>query len=75
MSLIEARLRKASALRVRFSQSFANLRQRFSPASVRSTIQRLGRTAKPLASSERLTISILRGGRIAARPSGKMGPA
>src|SRR5271165_7646276 len=40
---IEARRRKASDLRLRYSQSFANLRQRPSQARVRSTIQRLGR--------------------------------
>src|SRR5271166_4691489 len=56
---IEARRRKASALRLRHSQSFANLRQRASQARVRSTIQRLGRARKPLALSDRLTISTL----------------
>ena len=44
-------------LRVRHSQSLASLRQRFSQAMARSTIQRLGRTAKPFATSDRLTIS------------------
>src|SRR3977135_318654 len=48
MSRIEARRKKASALRLRFSQSFASLRQRLSHAMVRSTIQRLGNTANPL---------------------------
>src|SRR3981081_2288350 len=48
MSRIEARRKKASALRLRFSQSFASLRQRLSQAMVRSTIQRLGNTANPL---------------------------
>src|SRR5260370_32595141 len=48
MSRMEARRRKASALRVRFSQSLASLRQRPSQAKVRSTIQRLGKTTKPL---------------------------
>ena len=48
MSLMEARRRKASALRVRFSQSLASLRHRPSQAKVRSTIQRFGRTTKPL---------------------------
>jgi hypothetical protein len=57
---MEASLRKASAVRLRFSQSFANRRQRFSQAMVRSTIQRLGSTTKPLIRSERLTISVLR---------------
>ena len=46
---IEARRRNASALRLRFSQSLASLRQRLSQAMVRSTIQRLGNTTNPLA--------------------------
>jgi hypothetical protein len=41
MSRIEARRKKASALRLRHSQSLASLRQRLSHAIVRSTIQRL----------------------------------
>ena len=49
MRRMEARRRKASALRLRHSQSLASLRQRPSQARVRSTIQRLGRTTKPLA--------------------------
>ena len=49
----------ASALAIVFSQSFANLRHRFSHAKVRSTTQRRGMTSKPLAVSERLTISIV----------------
>jgi hypothetical protein len=44
MSLMEARRRKASALLLRFSQSFASLRHRPSQAKVRSTTHRLGRT-------------------------------
>ena len=54
---MEASLRNARALRVRFSKSFANRRHRLSQAKVRSTTQRLGRTSKPWAVSERLTIS------------------
>ena len=46
---IEVRRRNASALRLRFSQSLASLRQRLSQAMVRSTIQRLGNTTNPLA--------------------------
>ena len=57
MRRMEARRRKASALRLRHSQSLASLRQRPSQARVRSTIQRLGRTTKPLAWPNRLTIS------------------
>src|SRR6266496_2292011 len=48
MRRIEARRRKASALRLRFSQSLASLRQRLSHAMVRSTIQRLGKTTNSL---------------------------
>src|SRR5262249_33744658 len=49
MSRIEARRKNASAMRLRFSQSLASLRQRLSHASVRSTTQRLGSTTNPLA--------------------------
>src|SRR5271157_3531822 len=76
MRRIEARRRKASALRLRHSQSFANLRQRPSQARVRSTIQRLGRARKPLALSDRLTISTLTRARmrfIALWNSGEVG--
>ena len=41
---MEARRRKARALRLRFSQSLARRRQRLSQPMVRSTIQRLGST-------------------------------
>ena len=54
---MEARWINASALRFRHSQSLASLRQRFSQAMVRSTTHLLGRTLKPFAASERLTIS------------------
>ena len=47
MRRIEASRRKARPLRLRFSQSLANLRQRLSQAMVRSTIHRFGRTANP----------------------------
>ena len=49
ISLMEARRRKASALRLRFSQSLASLRHRPSQAKVRSTTHRLGRTTKAFA--------------------------
>jgi hypothetical protein len=55
---MEARRRKASALRLRHSQSLASLRQRPSQARVSSTIQRLGRTTKPLAWPNRLTLEV-----------------
>ena len=64
MRRIEAKRKKASALTFRFSQSLASRRHRLSQAIVRSTIQRFGRTAKPLARSERLTISMSSWGRI-----------
>src|SRR5258708_29122461 len=57
MSLIEARRRNASALRLRFSQSLARRLHRPSHANVRSTTHRFGRTTNPFAWSERLTIS------------------
>ena len=60
MRRMEASLRNASAVRLRFSQSLANRRQRLSQAMVRSTIQRLGSATNPLMRSERLTISVLR---------------
>ena len=49
MRRIEASLKNASALRLRFSQSLARLRQRLSQAIVRSTIQRLGSSTNPFA--------------------------
>jgi len=45
---MEASLRKASPVRLRFSQSLANRRHRLSHAMVRSTIQRFGSATKPL---------------------------
>ena len=67
MRRMDASLRKASAFRLRFSQSLANRRQRLSQAIVRSTIQRLGSATKPLTLSDRLTISVSRQGRMPAR--------
>src|SRR5262245_37901428 len=58
MRRIEARRKNASALRLRFSQSLASLRQRLSQAKVRSTTQRRGSTTNPFVRSERLTISV-----------------
>src|SRR2546421_12815524 len=55
MRRIEASRRNASALRLRFSQSLASLRQRLSQAKVRSTTQRRGSTTNPFVRSERLT--------------------
>jgi non-ribosomal peptide synthetase component F len=62
MSLMEARRRNTSALRLRFSQSFARRRHLPSQANVRSTTHRRGKTTNPLATSDRFTISVLRCG-------------
>jgi hypothetical protein len=75
MRRLEASLRKARALRLRFSQSLASRRQRFNQAIVRSTIQRLGNGTNPLARSERLTISVLRLGETLASAVWKIDPA
>src|SRR6516165_11324831 len=57
MRRIEASRRNASALRLRFFQSFASLRQRLSQAKVRSTTQRRGSTTNPFVRSERFVFS------------------
>ena len=44
---MDASLMKASALRLRFSQSLASRRQRLSQAMVRSTTQRLAQPLPP----------------------------
>src|SRR4051794_19567689 len=75
MRRMEARRRNASALGLRFSQSRARRRHRLSHAMVRSTIQRLGSTTKPLACLLRLTISTARLGIALAAPVWKIGPA
>jgi hypothetical protein len=75
MRRMEASLRKARALRLRFSQSLASRRQRINQAMVRSTIQRFGNGTNPLARSERLTISVLRLGRTLLSAVSKIGPA
>ena len=59
MRRIEARRKKASAFWLKHSQFRASRRHLPSQAKVRSTIQRFGRTTKPLARSDRLTISTL----------------
>ena len=74
MRRIDARRKNASALRLRFSQSLASLRQRLSQAMERSTIQRLGKITNPLTRSERLTISTSRCGRTFASPFANFGP-
>src|SRR5438128_1405254 len=59
MRRIEASRRNASALRLRFSQSLASLRQRLSQAKVRSTTERRGRAA---AVSALASLAVARGG-------------
>src|ERR1019366_8430573 len=49
----------ASALAIVASKSFARRRLRLSQAMVRSTTQRRGNNLKPLAASDRLTISMV----------------
>lgn len=74
MRRIDANLRNASALRDRFSKSLASLRHRPSHANVRSTTQRLGRTSKPLAVSDRFTIAVASPGMAFFCPLAKTGP-
>lgn len=74
MRRIEASLRNASALRDRFSKSLASLRHRPNHAKVRSTTHRLGKTWKPLAMSDRLTISVAMPGIAVFCPLAKTGP-
>ena len=74
MRRIEAMRRNASAFRLRHSQSLANLRHRPSQEKVRSTTHRLGKTSKPFAVSERLTISVTRLGKAFFCASQKIGP-
>ena len=57
MSRIMARMTNAAWDLAWFSKSLVRRRHRPSQPNVRSTIQRLGSTTKPLAASERLTIS------------------
>src|ERR1035437_3364149 len=57
ISLRKAERRNPSPLRLTFSQSLASRLPRPSHANVRSTTHRFGKTTKPLARSERLTIS------------------
>ena len=71
---IDASRRNARALRLRFSKSFARRRHRLSHAKVRSTTQRIGSTTKPLAWSDRFTISTDRLGRICATAVANCGP-
>ena len=71
---MEAMRKNASAFWLRHSQSLANLRHRPSQEKVRSTTQRLGKTSKPFAVSERLTISVTRFGKAFFCAAQKIGP-
>ena len=58
MSRIEAgEVQERQRFAIAVSQSLASLRHRLSQASVRSTIERFGKTTNPFVRSERLTIS------------------
>ena len=71
---IDARMRKARAVLVRFSKSLARRRHLPSQANVLSTTHRLGMTSKPTAVSDRLTISVSMSGKIFFCPCLKTGP-
>src|SRR5665213_1232846 len=58
-NLTLAIISQASALAIVASKSFASRRLRLSQAMVRSTTQRRGNSLKPLAASDRLTISMV----------------
>jgi transposase len=74
MRRMDASRRKARALWLRFSQSLASRRHRPSQPMVRSTIHRMGSTTKPLAWSDRLTISITKSGMTLVVAFWKIGP-
>lgn len=59
INLTLAIISHASALAIVASKSFARQRLRLSQAMVRSTTQRRGNNLKPLAASDRLTISMV----------------
>ena len=71
---IEARRRKARAVLVRFSKSFARRRHLPSHAKVLSTTHLRGMTSKPTAVSDRLTISVSRQGNMFFCACLKTGP-
>ena len=68
ISLTEAMKSQVTELSVVASKSLARRRLRFSQASVRSTTQRRGSSTKPLARSERLTISMVQFPRSSSAP-------
>ena len=74
MSRMDARRRKASAVRLRFSKSLASLRQRPNQPRLRSTTQRFGIISNPLAVSDRFTISTSMSGIARAAAAAKTGP-
>ena len=71
---IDAMRRKARAVLVRFSKSFARRRHLPSHAKVLSTTHLLGMTSKPVAVSDRLTISVSRLGKIFFCACSNIGP-
>ena len=71
---IDARRRKARAVLVRFSRSFARRRHLPSHAKVLSTTHLLGMISKPTVVSDRLTISVSRLGKIFFCACPKIGP-
>ena len=71
---IDAMRRKARAVLVRFSKSFARRRHLPSQAKVLSTTHLLGMTSKPVAVSDRLTISVSRLGKIFFCACSNIGP-
>src|ERR1700676_1500473 len=74
ISRMDARRRNASAVRLRFSKSLASRRHRPSQPKLRSTTHRFGRTSKPLAVSDRFTISTDRSGMAWAAALANTGP-
>ena len=71
---IDAKMRKARAVLVRFSKSLARRRHLPSQANVLSTTHLLGMTSKPIAVSDRLTISVSKWGKIFFWACSKTGP-
>src|ERR1700676_2449478 len=74
ISRMDARRRNASAVRLKFSKSFARSRHRPNQPKLRSTTHRVGRSTKPLAVSDRFTISTDRPGMAWAAALANTGP-
>jgi len=71
---MDARRRNATAVRLRYSKSFADRRHRPNQPRLRSTTHRFDRTSKLLAVSERFTISTDRPGMAWAAAAANTGP-